>query len=132
MPAKPTKFVEEPQALICPVCKKIFREPVISIKCGHTFCRICIEEMIRNGLTCPMDEQECDSGQLVLNRAVIGQIDDLQIYCSHGLVSNDGGRTYEQDPLGCKEVIRFGRREEHESKCQFAKVWNRILVTGLT
>lgn len=91
MPAKPTKFVEEPQALICPVCKKIFREPVISIKCGHTFCRICIEEMIRNGLTCPMDEQECDSGQLVLNRAVIGQIDDLQIYCSHGLVSNDGG-----------------------------------------
>ena len=32
MPGKPTKFVEEPSALLCPVCKKVFIEPVISIK----------------------------------------------------------------------------------------------------
>ena len=122
MPSKPTKFVDEPQALLCPICKKIFHEPVISIKCGHTFCRLCIEEMIRDGSTCPLDEQECDSGQLVLNRAVMGQIEDLPVYCCHGLISMDGGRTYEQDPTGCKEVIRFGKREEHVSKCQFAVV----------
>ena len=122
MPSKPTKFVDEPPALLCPICKKIFREPVISVKCGHTFCRICIEETIRDGATCPIDEQECDSGQLVLNRAVIGQIEDLLVYCCHGLISTDGGRTYGQDPDGCKEQIRFGKREEHESKCQFAVV----------
>ena len=104
MPGKPTKFVEEPQALLCPVCKRVFSEPVISIKCGHTFCRECIESMIRDGARCPIDEQECDSGQLVLNRAVMGQIDDLKIYCRHGLVSGDGGRTWDIDPNGCKEV----------------------------
>ena len=67
--------------------------------------------MIRDGSTCPLDEQECDSGQLVLNRAVMGQIEDLPVYCCHGLISVDGGRTYEQDPAGCKEVIRFGACE---------------------
>ena len=122
MPEKPTKFVEEPPALMCPVCKKIFREPVISVKCGHTFCRMCIEDMIKNGLTCPIDEQECDSGQLVLNRAVNRQIDDLMIFCCHGLVLTGSGRTHKQDPSGCKEVIRLGKRDEHESKCKFAKV----------
>lgn len=134
MSSKPTKFVEEPPALMCPVCKKIFREPVISIKCGHTFCRMCIENIIKNRLTCPIDEQECDSGQLVLNRAVIGQIEDLPIYCCHGLFSTDGGKVYERDPHGCKEVIRFGKREEHESTCQFAKVaivGENILITNV-
>lgn len=101
---KPTKFVEEPQALLCPVCNHVFREPVISIKCGHTFCRCCIEAMIRDGVRCPVDGQECDSGQLVLNRAVIGQIDDLRIYCCHGLLTKNGGNTWEADPDGCKEV----------------------------
>ena len=122
MPTKPTKFVEEPSALLCPVCKKIFKEPVISIKCGHTFCRTCIEELISNGQKCPVDDQECDSSQLVLNRAVMGQIEDLYIYCCHGLVTTDEGETYEADPVGCKEVIRLGRREEHEGSCQYARV----------
>lgn len=122
MPGKPTKFVEEPSALLCPVCKKVFIEPVISIKCGHTFCRTCIEELIKNGRNCPLDDQECDSSQLVLNRAVMGQIEDLHIYCCHGLATSDNGETYEADPMGCKEVIRLGRRDEHESLCQFARV----------
>ena len=122
MPGKPTKFVEEPSALLCPVCKKVFTEPVISVKCGHTFCRTCIEELIRNGRNCPLDDQECDSNQLVLNRAVMGQIEDLHIYCCHGLTTGDRGVTYETDPMGCKEVVRLGRRDEHENVCQFARV----------
>ncbi len=122
MATKPTKFVDEPPALICPVCQKIFCEPVISVKCGHTFCRGCIEEVIKNGLTCPLDQQECDSSHLVLNRAVIGQIDDLQVHCCHGIHSLDGGKTYELDPSGCKEVLRFSARDEHERTCQFEVV----------
>ena len=52
--------------------------PCILVKCVHTFCRGCIEELIRTALhieelireggTCPLDGQECDSAQLVLNR----------------------------------------------------------------
>lgn len=101
---KPTKFVEEPQALLCPVCNHIFSEPVISTSCGHTFCRECIEAIVREGARCPADDQECQSGQLVLNRAVMGQIADLRIHCRHGLVSRNGGRTWDVDPTGCKEV----------------------------
>ncbi len=119
--SKLTKFVEEPSALRCPVCKRVFRDPVISIKCGHTFCTSCIQSLISSGLKCPLDEQDCDSGQLVLNRAVKGQIDDLMIHCCHGVVSPSEG-LLETEGDGCQEVIRLGDRVGHESSCEFAKV----------
>lgn len=124
MPAKhPTKYVSEPSPLLCPVCKKVFSEPIISVKCGHTFCRTCIEELIRNGMTCPLDGQVCDSGQLVLNRAIMGQLADLQVYCRHGLRLVDPREgLYEQDPEGCPEVVKVGEREHHEGSCRFALV----------
>lgn len=103
---KPTRFVEEPPALLCPVCGRVFSEPVISVTCGHTFCRECVGALIRDGRRCPADGVACDSGQLVLNRAVMGQIDDLQVYCCHGLLSKNGGKTWETDPEGCKEVYQ--------------------------
>ena len=119
MPGKqPTKYVEEPSALLCPVCKNIFNEPIISVKCGHTFCKACIEGLISEGRTCPLDQQACDSGQLVLNRAIMGQLSDLQIYCCYGLRLVDPSKDlYEQDPEGCSEVIRVGERAKHEEDC---------------
>lgn len=130
MPAKhPTKYVSEPSPLLCPVCKKVFSEPIISVKCGHTFCRTCIEELIRNGMTCPLDDQVCDSGQLVLNRAIMGQLADLQIHCQHGLRPVDPGHDlYEEDPEGCPEVVKIGEREKHEELCRFA--WVECPVGG--
>lgn len=74
MPKKLTMFVTEPSALVCPVCQRVFSEPVISVKCGHTFCRGCIESMVLTGTLCPLDGVECDSKQLVLNKAVSGQV----------------------------------------------------------
>ena len=129
MPSKqPTKYVSEPSPLVCPVCKKVFSQPIISVKCGHTFCRTCIEELIRDGRTCPLDDQACDSGQLVLNRAIVGQLEDLQIYCQHGLrpSGSPGGGSgqieYERDPEGCPEVVKIGERDKHEDTCLFAWV----------
>ena len=121
---KPTKFLEEPQALICPICRRVFTAPVISVKCGHTFCRSCIQpEESRSNKSCPLDGVICDSSQLlVVNKAVIGQIDDLSIYCCHGLLSRDGGLSYERDPSGCPEVLKLGGREEHERSCGYAHV----------
>lgn len=118
---RPTKYVEEPLPLLCPVCKKVFSEPIISVICGHTFCRECIEELIKNRMTCPLDGNICDSGQLVLNRAILGQLGDLLIYCCHGLqMVDEKMNLYEQDSEGCPEVIRVGEREKHEETCQFA------------
>ena len=45
-----------------------------------------------------------------------------QIHCCHGVLSLQGGVTFDLDPSGCREMVQLGRREEHESKCQFAKV----------
>ncbi len=120
---KLTKFVEEPSALRCPVCRRVFRDPVISIRCGHTFCTSCIQSLISTGLKCPLDDQDCDSGQLVLNRAVKGQIDDLMIHCCHGVrVTSPPEAILELEEDGCKEVFRLGDRDSHESSCGFAKV----------
>lgn len=74
-------------------------------------------------MTCPLDDQACDSGQLVLNRAIMGQLADLQIHCCHGLqaVESEKG-VFEVDPEGCPELIRIGEREQHEGTCMFAWV----------
>lgn len=119
MSKKATKFVEEPPALLCPICQRIFHEPVISVKCGHTFCRLCIESMVHSGVSCPIDSISCDSTQLVLNRAVIGQIEDLLIYCCNGVSQNDG-RSFQNDSNGCPEMIKLGQRDTHESVCEYA------------
>lgn len=118
-----TKFVDEPPALLCCICQRIFTDPVISIKCGHTFCRHCIESNVASGQpSCPLDEAECDLNQLVINRAVIGQIEDLQVYCCYGIVSHDNGRSYQQDSEGCSEILKFGQRARHEEACPYSRV----------
>lgn len=121
MSTYPTKFVDEPPALICPICQQIFQDPMISIKCGHTFCRLCTESMVQSDSPCPIDDIPCDSTQLVINRAVIGQIDDLLVYCRHGISSTDG-RSYVKDPDGCPEAVKLVHREAHESGCQYSKI----------
>ncbi len=120
----PTKYVEEPTgSLLCPVCKMVFQEPIISVKCGHTFCRECIEDMNKDGRTCPLDDQKCDSGQLVLNRAIMGQLEELLIYCCHGIRPlSPAQNSYERDSEGCPEVICVGERAKHEDDCSFAWV----------
>ncbi|XP_003383841.1 PREDICTED: E3 ubiquitin-protein ligase TRAF7-like [Amphimedon queenslandica] len=118
---KPTKFLEEPPALICPICRRVFTAPVISVQCGHTFCRPCIDPK-EGSNSCPLDGIACESSSLVVNKAVIGQIDDLSIYCCYGIVSRDGGLSYERDPAGCPEVLKLGSREEHERSCTYAHV----------
>ena len=43
----------ENEDLTCIVCYEIFDEPVC-IPCGHTFCRVCIEETIKRTQKCPL------------------------------------------------------------------------------
>ncbi|XP_041376472.1 E3 ubiquitin-protein ligase TRAF7-like isoform X2 [Gigantopelta aegis] len=113
----PIKLTEEPNThLKCPVCLNLYSDPVINVRCGHTFCRKCAFATTK----CPVDNTHCDTSQLVINRLVVGQIEDLLIHCQYGLKKNDG--EWILDPNGCQEVIELGKRQEHEGSCGFADV----------
>ena len=61
----PTKFADLPSPhLKCPICGGLYKDPVINIKCGHTFCRSCAFTTTR----CPVDNSHCDTSQVVVNR----------------------------------------------------------------
>lgn len=98
---------------LCPVCGQLYRNPVINIKCGHTFCKNCASGCSQ----CPVDNEPCDAGQLIVNRLVVGQIDELLIYCKYGIRKENG--IYVVDPTGCQEQIAIGNRHQHESECSF-------------
>ncbi|KAK3610382.1 hypothetical protein CHS0354_008662 [Potamilus streckersoni] len=104
------------QHLQCPVCRKLYVNPVINVHCGHTFCKKCAFSCTH----CPLDGNHCDTSQLVVNRLVIGQIEDLEIYCKYGLIKQEG--EYVPDPSGCQAKLPLGKRGEHESQCEFIPV----------
>lgn len=113
----PTLFTGEPsQHLKCPVCQKLYQDPVINITCGHTFCRKCVKTISQ----CPIDGNQCVPTQLVVNRLVVGQLDDLQIYCQYGVIEENGNLV--PDPSGCQQKLHVGSRRSHEDHCEFAPI----------
>eukprot|EP00794_Sanderia_malayensis_P000342 gene342-975_t len=120
----PIKFVSEPSAsLKCPACENLFTKPVISTICGHTFCEHCVsenEEGNGTGVCCPLDQMPFHSAQIVRNRVVEGQLEELQIYCRHSLIRYDSEEDFVVDENGCEEKIKLSEREEHELTCPYA------------
>ncbi|XP_052815565.1 E3 ubiquitin-protein ligase TRAF7-like isoform X1 [Mya arenaria] len=113
----PLVYISEPsQHFHCPVCKGLYQEPVINIACGHTFCKQCSRTIDK----CPLDDSACEQQQMVVNRLVVGQIEDLLIHCRYGLAQAEDG--YIPDPAGCQEPIHFGARDKHENTCEFMMV----------
>jgi len=68
------KLVREPSSyIVCQLCKKVYTNPVINVKCGHTHCMKCLTKQSSAGdgvslVRCPEDGIECDVTELVLNR----------------------------------------------------------------
>ncbi|XP_020916400.1 E3 ubiquitin-protein ligase TRAF7 isoform X2 [Exaiptasia diaphana] len=111
-------FVEEPSTkLFCPVCQRVFKEPVIA-SCGHTFCRPCI--MAKGIEKCPIDENKLSV--VVANLAVSEQIGELFIHCKYGcrIVANGLKHEFEVNPTGCPMTTKLNHRREHEKNCQYA------------
>ena len=71
------KFVREPSSyIVCQLCKKVFTNPVINVKCGHTYCMSCLTKSSPTGdgisvVRCPEDGSECNVSELVLNRFTV-------------------------------------------------------------
>ena len=50
----------------CIICFQTFNDPYIT-KCGHTFCKECIQEVVNRQHKCPVCNQECHEQDLVRN-----------------------------------------------------------------
>ena len=69
--AKATKPVLTPNSyLLCSLCNELFTDPVINVKCGHTFCRACLQNSATgySSAKCPVDDSTCELSALVVNR----------------------------------------------------------------
>jgi len=60
-----------PQDLECVLCLRLLLDP-ISVSCGHTFCRCCLERSLDYRSQCPMCRQPIVAGQNV--NVIIQQI----------------------------------------------------------
>lgn len=57
---------------ICPICLELLVEPC-SIPCNHSFCELCIKELINMGgdkLICPMDRKSFEKNQFQKNKVI--------------------------------------------------------------
>lgn len=93
--------------LICPICHDLFRVPLITRHCSHSFCSQCIQRSLEGEPSCPVCRFQLGTGDLHPNLALAGIIDELQVYCQY--------RNF-----GCKEKIEFQNKLVHESRCPFA------------
>ncbi|KAG9337718.1 hypothetical protein JZ751_028215 [Albula glossodonta] len=65
--------------LSCPVCRDIFREPVL-LSCSHSFCRGCLEHSWEQKRIheCPVCRKKCDGEQPIPNRALKNTCESYQ------------------------------------------------------
>ena len=70
----------------CSICKDLVRQPVSNF-CGHTFCRICLDEA--NPWRCPVCREKMRTGPNLMLRALLEQID---AYNEHAFESSLDGQ----------------------------------------
>ncbi|KYR02343.1 hypothetical protein DLAC_01173 [Tieghemostelium lacteum] len=123
-------YVSPPSSsLLCPLHNGLFNQPLIA-KCGHTFCKYCLHKQQSNNtdrnkqsqFECPFDKTLLSmDADFFPNLALSTQINDLMIYCKHGIKRNHTGE-WVQDEQGCQMKIRLGSRFEHDRICDYATI----------
>lgn len=64
--------------LTCPVCRELFREPVL-LSCTHSFCQQCLDNSWKSmGNKCPVCRKICDGEQPISNRALRSACESFQ------------------------------------------------------
>ena len=99
----------------CGICFKVLRDAQLTVCCGHHYCETCLKQWLAStthGVTksCPHCREE--SFQSVPNKAIIREIKEFKIRCSHR-------------EKGCEWVGELGALKDHldsDKGCEYVEV----------
>ena len=96
--------------LHCPICLKVFKDPVQCLRNQHLFCTPCISRHLKQLHRCPTCHEKLTPETLVQPpRIVTDMLSSLNITCD-----------YVQ--RGCRKVVELGVLERHIRHCSFVPV----------
>jgi len=102
-----TRFVSPvDEELLCSICLGVLEDPVHGT-CGHTFCKICINNWLQSQNTCPMCKTTQSRGDLVSVGIINFKnlINRLKVKCDH-------------QPSGCDVICQLSDLPDHLKICQ--------------
>ena len=88
-----------PDYLFCGICFNLMEEASI-LKCGHTFCKICITRVIDLSKKCPFDKITVTGEMVFPNFFARDVINDVVIKCGK-----------------CQQVLKVGENKNHKISC---------------
>ena len=100
-----SRFIDKiDESLICSICSGVFRSPH-ALDCGHTFCKFCIDGVLKKKKECPLCKKSVQEGSIFPNLILKSVLEDLFIRCHNHKV------------MGCDAVVTLERLEKHEKNC---------------
>ena len=94
------EFVERPPAQVqceCPVCLQVLRHPQQVTCCGNSFCKVCIDRVVKDGKPCPTCNKALSTFP---NKGLRRTLGGFRVYCSN-------------KDEGCEWVGELGDIERH-------------------
>jgi len=79
-PLKPNEL----DTLTCPICKKILKDPMQVIACGHRFCRACVTAFTSGSegpFSCPIDGEAFEATEIRNDKGCHKEICGLEVHC---------------------------------------------------
>ena len=133
-----------PHTLCCPLCQHLFKDAVTSKRCGHSFCRGCVNREASANLQavvmCPNDDSSTELDNFVSNLALQQQVDDFPCPCHYdGCNTKVGWIDYHQHlvecehrPLACPNTSECGTMlqgamSDHLKQCQQAECYLSVI-----
>ena len=95
------EFVERPPPQVqyeCPVCLQVLRDPQQTTCCGNSFCKVCIDRVVKDGIPCPTCNAVAFS--IFPNKGLRRTLGGFRVYCSN-------------KDEGCEWVGELGDIERH-------------------
>lgn len=92
-------------SLHCPICQEVFYDPVITAACNHSFCRLCMMQVLEMDTHCPLCRSK-DTVHYHPNLALASIIQELLVHCPN-----------RKD--GCPAVVKLEAIDHHLKECRY-------------